>query len=254
MHEDFKLVLNNYSFLNPIYSNNSEFIMAQIDSRMLNSSSNALNYEYEYAYMQQAYEKHVVLNSRRFDPHYIKYEFEIDILYKMYRIFDKVKKHNVKLISSMDKMYSNLEIAQNIQFKIGQYSNIYCIQNSVIIISPAIYYYIDILSDFTHAPSKTTEQHAARCKHVGYLYGSTDVRVDYYMETDMIICLNGPIQEYMSLFFNTSNDQSDIIQYTLEITDNYLFENNVNILIDDVYYDPMENDMTRSDPSDFFNN
>jgi hypothetical protein len=58
----------------------------------------------------------------------------------------------------------------------------------------------------------------------------------------------------MSLFFNTSNDQSDIIQYTLEITDNYLFENNVNILIDDVYYDPMENDMTRSDPSDFFNN
>jgi len=250
MHEEFEMVLNNYNFLNPIYSHNTEFIIAHIDSRMLNSNSNVFNYEH--SYMQQSYEKHVILNARRYDIQYIKYEFENDILHEMYKIFNRIRNYNVKLITSLDKLYSTEEIAKNIVFKISQYSNALYINDSVIIISPAIYYYIDMLNDFRRIESKQSERHAARCKHVGYLLNA-EIHVDYYMKNDMIICMSAPIQEYLSLFFNPLNDNSNIMHYKLEITNEYLFENNVSILVDDVYFDPMENDMTRSDVTNFFN-
>jgi len=242
MHIDLELVLNNYNFLNPVYTGYNHFMTSYIDETDFNlNDSNNNNVLYNIVNTRT---KEIKLNKYHFNDNYVKYECENVILTEFYKTLSHATTKDITTISKIDEDKIKYSLNYNIIHTIGRKIN----ENAYIIVSPFIYYYISKLETFNFNNSST---HAFRCKKVGTLYSSIDVYVDYYIETDMIVLVTNT-NKCMTLYYNEDAENISNLYFSLIITNNTEFKNNITVLRDIKEHDPMEKNMLNSNPTDFF--
>jgi hypothetical protein len=243
MHKDFINVIENYNFLNPIHTTYDHFMISYIDPAMINSSMISDNYNNMYNTIN-INTKDIMLEEHYFNDNYIKYEFESKLLELFYKRVNTATTRDISIITGNDEDAIVNRLYSNIVPILSSFNNGY----SYIIISQLLYYYISKMSSFKFS---NTNSIAFRCKQVGTIFNSTRVYVDYYIEHDNIICMANS-QDFMNLYYNTTNIQENSLKYNLVISNYEIFKQNVVVLTDIKQFDPMEKNMLDSNVSDFF--
>ncbi len=240
MHIDLVNVLNKYTFLNPVYTEYNHFMISYLDQNdfSLNSQSNGL-----YNVINTG-TKEVVLNKYNFRENYVKYEFENELLNNYYKVLSHATVSDITSISHNDED----KIKYGLNYSIMRFIGNKIRDNAYIIISPLIYYYIAKIETFIFNNESSV---AFRCKKVGTLYGSIDVYVDYYIETDMIVLATN-VHDAITLYYSNDSTSNNGLYFNLVINNKNNFKNNIVVLRDIKEHDPMEKNMIDSDPTEFF--
>ena len=255
MNSEISSIIEHYTFLNPVYTTYDNFVVSNINTNFLNSSFVSSENVFTNTLNQDTQE--VELKLYYFHDGYVKYELESEILTEFYKIVNILRAKDLSFLSNYQDINSLDEhsIANSIKYNILKAAKDKILSYySYIVVSPAIHYYLSLLPEFVYV--KPTNIEAFRCVKVGHLFsGNITVYVDYYMQTDLIICgrdnsINS-INNYLTLYYS-NHYESNSIKFKLVINNPELFKQSMCIIKDYKYHDPMETDLTNVNITDFF--